>query len=435
MNDLISAYRNLRFTIKSNFDERVWFMTDACLSVIASLTLNDLANPIGLNLVDGPSTEKTTVLSFFYELKDLVYRTDEFTPASFVSQAANIKKKDLANVDLLPRIQHKCLIIPELAPIMGIEKSELVRAFSILTRVFDGEGLLRDGGVHGQRGYEGDYSFVWLGATTPLRKEVWNVMGSLGSRFLFLTLESQVSTDDTVQDLIDGALSPASYQERVLICKHAVATYFEELTSSLNSKTFHRSIEWPRTGENRSIVRKIASLARFTASIRSNVVVWQSYENGVNTIDLTNPVIEGPQRLMSVLYGLARGHAVLAGRRQLSKDDLPLMVEVSLSSMPDDRRRVVKLLIEPHHPDKATNRGIITSTEIQVILGYSKPTALKVLRTMEVLGLGSTTGGESGPKPLKFNLKEEFSWLLTDEFLQYYSTWNKTQEGPSDVPF
>ena len=44
-------------------------------------------------------------INFFDGIKELTYSTDKFTPASFVSSAANVAKEDLADVDLLPRIQ------------------------------------------------------------------------------------------------------------------------------------------------------------------------------------------------------------------------------------------------------------------------------------------------------------------------------------------
>jgi len=34
-------------------------------------------------------------------------------------------------------------------------------------------------------GYSGDYKFAWLGATTPIRASVWNIMGKIGNRLFF----------------------------------------------------------------------------------------------------------------------------------------------------------------------------------------------------------------------------------------------------------
>jgi hypothetical protein len=114
------------------------------------------------------------------EAHPLVYVTDNFTPASFVSQAANVKTEKLPKVDLLPRIRHKLLVTPELAPIFHGKEADLTRTFAILTRVLDGDGLRTDSGTYGSRGYRGDYLFAWLGCTTPFDAIVWRVMAHCG---------------------------------------------------------------------------------------------------------------------------------------------------------------------------------------------------------------------------------------------------------------
>jgi hypothetical protein len=92
----------------------------------------------------------------------LAYTTDNFTPASFVSHASNVKREELANVDMLPRIRYRTLIVRDLAPIFGVKEDELLKTIGILTRALDGEGLETDSGVHGKRGYKGDWLFMLL---------------------------------------------------------------------------------------------------------------------------------------------------------------------------------------------------------------------------------------------------------------------------------
>ncbi|MCD4666709.1 hypothetical protein K8R47_02770, partial [archaeon] len=147
--------KELKEVVEKNFPE-MWLPTSACLSVIATLKLKDLSDPVGLNLQGAPSSTKTTILSFFYDINGITYKTDNFTPKSFVSHA-NIGDKELLKIDLLPKIKNKTVIVPELAPIFGKRKEDLTENLSILTRVFDGEGLETDSGTKGRRGYSGDY--------------------------------------------------------------------------------------------------------------------------------------------------------------------------------------------------------------------------------------------------------------------------------------
>jgi hypothetical protein len=438
LNEIIlkDKYDELRNIVTNNFDSRVWFLLDACLSVIATLMLEDLPNPVGLNLVDGPSSEKTTVLSMLYGL-DMVYRSDSFTPASFVSHAANRTEKQLEKADLLPKIKDKCLIVPELAPIFGARQEDLLKNFSILTRVFDGEGLMTDSGSHGQRGYEGDYHFAWLGATTPISQNVWNVMGQLGSRLLFLTADNRLTQDERITRSINDLKSSTPYTKRVKNCREAIRDYIRFLIINQIGGQYQRSIVWDIKNDNSDIIDKLGCLAELTARARSKVAWWPT-ENRYDNDDegYTQPIIEGPGRIISVLYGMARGHAILGGRRRLIDDDLPLIVAISLSSMPDDRRQVIDLMVDRDHPDKSSDCGAVTSAEIVKILGYSKPTAIKAMKKLKILKVGKYYD-PGGSVPSKLTLSETYNWLLTEEFANLRRVWENGNgyNDQTDIPF
>src|SRR5262249_52649738 len=180
---------DVRALIEEHFPG-LWPAVDAGLAVAATLLLEDNANPVALIYVGPAASGKTTVADMFAD-HPLCYRSDNFTPASFVSHAATIKRADLAAVDLLPKIQHKVMVTPKMAPIFRGKQEDLVRQFAVLTRVLDGHGLKTDSGTHGQRGYTGDYLFAWLGCTTPFGPRVWDTMAQLGSRLFFLTMDAR----------------------------------------------------------------------------------------------------------------------------------------------------------------------------------------------------------------------------------------------------
>ncbi|NCA93642.1 MAG: hypothetical protein EOM84_00525 [Sphingobacteriia bacterium] len=104
--------------ISENFPDLI-IPTEAGLSVIAQLLIEDIKNPFALVFVDVPSSGKTIALNFFSGLNKLIYTTDNFTPASFVSHSANTKKEDLLKNDMLPQIRYRTLIIRDLAPIFA----------------------------------------------------------------------------------------------------------------------------------------------------------------------------------------------------------------------------------------------------------------------------------------------------------------------------
>ena len=113
----------VRKTVDQHFP-LLWPAVEAGLSVCATLLLKDNANPTALIYVGPASAGKTTVASMFDEAVNegekldevkLVYRSDQFSPAAFVSHSATATREDLDKIDLLPRIKDRVLLTPELA--------------------------------------------------------------------------------------------------------------------------------------------------------------------------------------------------------------------------------------------------------------------------------------------------------------------------------
>ena len=93
IDELISKKELSKFTnigideVKSIVEENftgLWRYTEPCLGVIATLFFKNQSDCTGLNLQGAPSSQKTTILSFFYGFDKLIYKTDEFSPKAFV---------------------------------------------------------------------------------------------------------------------------------------------------------------------------------------------------------------------------------------------------------------------------------------------------------------------------------------------------------------
>ena len=183
--------------VKSELPE-IWAALEASLSLVGASKLSDVDHCIGLIIVGEPGGRKTTTTELIGN-ETPFYKENKFTPASFVSHYPGKNVNELAKVDLLPRIKHMILIIPELAPIFGQRQEDLINDISILTAVMDGKGYLSDSGVHGRRGYEGDYRFSMIAGTTPLKHSDWQVLGKLSSRWIFYDLGREVVKDVDVK--------------------------------------------------------------------------------------------------------------------------------------------------------------------------------------------------------------------------------------------
>jgi hypothetical protein len=371
------------------------------LSVMAQLLIDDITNPFALVYVDAPSSGKTITLNFFSQLKDLVYTTDDFTPASFVSHSANTKKKDLEKNDLLPQIRYKTIVVRDLAPIFAKRDEDVQAMLGILIRVLDGEGYESNSGLYGKRGYVGDYLFMMLSASTPIRPHIWKVMGNLGSRLFFLNIGSKGKDAVALAKQLEKPC-----RENEVICREITT----ELVKTLWSK-YPEGIIWDVTNDNQELREQIGKIAKTLAKLRATLNVWKELGSNGESYEHTQPIEEHPDRINQLLYNLARGHAVVCGREQISVEDIDMVLRVALDSGKPVRAQLFKSLIK--------NNGTIKTSVVKELLKCSTNTALKAMEEMRLLGLVSADDDLSnaeriGRPETSVELVPEFRWLLKD---------------------
>src|SRR5262249_35310697 len=371
---------------------------EVCLSVVAQLLINDVSNPFALALVDVPSSGKTITLNFFDGANELIYTSDNFTPAAFVSHASNVKREDLDKVDLLPRIRYRTLIIRELGSVFGAKDDDLMKSLGILTRVLDGEGLETDSGVHGKRGYKGDYLFMFLAGTPPIAPRVFKVMGNFGSRLFFLALHTPEESDD---DLIAQNLGE-DRKSKENACKAITEEYLRTLWAANPA-----GITWNKAGDPKDCLRVIAKGARLLAHLRGAINVWSVGDDG-EKLSHSVPVIEKPNRINTLLYNAARGHAIACGRQQLTHEDLWPVLDLTFDSAPTTRARVFRALIE---------RGTLNTSAVVKLLRCSAPTARKEMEALAVLGVAekTTIPDKAGVPEHQITLDARFVWFTSPE--------------------
>jgi hypothetical protein len=378
------------------------FAAETGLAVISQLLIKDITNPFALVLVDVPSSGKTITTNFFDGLEGLTYASDKFTPASFVSNASNVKREKLAEIDLLPRLRYHMFLVRDLATLFSKREDDLQECLGILTRVLDGEGFKTDSGIHGERAYIGEYLFMMLAASTPISSRVWRIMGSLGSRLFFLNMNARNKSEHELADqLVSTAVKDKERACRI-ITKHFLFGLWHR---------HQEGIEWNRQGDPRHCLLVITRCAKLLANLRGIVSLWKvnKREGEEDEYDYQPPVIEKPDRIAQLFYNLCRGHAVVAGRSQISEDDIRFVIELAIDSSPPTRAKLVGILIE--------NGGELKTSQVETLLQCSKTTALKEMETLKALNVCdiSEQGGMIGQPEKIIRLKEDFRWFMSDE--------------------
>lgn len=408
--EVYNELKELKKTVLKHFPE-LWKETEACLSAIAAKRLKEYNDPITLFLVGAASSGKTTVLSFLYDCEE-VFKSDNFTPKSFVSHAANVKAEKLEEIDLLPKIRDKTFVCPELAPIFGKGKEDIIENFAIMARVLDGEGFESDSGSKGHRGYSGKYRFTWLGATTPLEKTAWDTMSRIGHRILFCKMDTLSKKED---DYVTNFLHELPYADKIEMVRLQISPLIEK-----NRVKGYYSLGWNNIADEEQF-KKIVRIALLVRRLRAKLSIWmEKTEEGESHYNYSTSLPESPERLISALYNLARGRAILYNRAQLNEEDIEMVYRVALSSMPFDRSDFFLKILK--------KGGTITTEQVELELKCTKATARKVMQSLDILGVVDPAYDDLTTKRMgAISLKSEFRWILKDKLA--YSLFEEIRDS------
>jgi hypothetical protein len=388
------------------------------LSVKNILNLADNTLPFAGFLLGAPSSLKTVTVELFRTYWHSVYR-DDFSPKAFVSHYSGLPEEDLQKIDLLPNIQHKLFLTPELAPLFTGSEDDILKAFGLLTRLLDGRGLETHSGTQGRRGYHGDYMFTWFGAVVDISQRVHRMMGNLGPKMYFLRLPKSYHKE---KDLIQQIKDPKFLEDKAKI-EAALMEYLKwfEASPTMNAKNGLPKEEWDETLSEPNTIKYIARLAELIGPLRGVAEVQDTEDTYGSSYGYSNTIIEEPWRANQQLYNLARGHAMIHGRNFVTMTDIPMLIKVVLSTAPIARVAVFELLL--------AHKGTLKTADIENALGISPHTVRKTMTEFELLGLvDMKKEGEYDNSALEITLKSRFRWCLGSRFRQLREGFSPTRK-------
>ena len=116
-----SAKGSLLYPVETAFIKNYPLLLSALkvsLAACVGLVFSDKSKPLSLILENPSGRGKSTIVEAFFphykKMAEYVYRSDSFTPKSFVTSAANLNEAARQKIDLLPKIENKYLLTKEL---------------------------------------------------------------------------------------------------------------------------------------------------------------------------------------------------------------------------------------------------------------------------------------------------------------------------------
>jgi hypothetical protein len=403
---LLRKYENLRNITLQNLPN-LWPGLEFALSVKTILNIKGCTLPFPGIILGPASSLKTVIIELFRGYRHTFY-TDNFSPKSLVSHNSAVQKQNLKEVDMLPKIKNKFFLTPELAPIFASRDDDLLQVLGILTRVADGHGYESDSGAQGDRGYNEEIMFVWLGACVDIPYKVHRLLGTLGPKLYFFRLSRIEETEDYYYNTRHEDFAEKIQEIRTALLEYLA--YFEmnpDITMDEEDGVPKLALDSGKDDElaDRIIIR----LAKLLAHLRALVPTWETRYTQGSDYAYALAKIEDPSRAITQLRNLARGHAVSKGRNFITVEDTPVVIRTALSTATIERVRIFELLL--------ANKGKLTTPQIVDFLNTTTPTALRTMTELKATGLVDLISDPEEYNSLKeIKLKSEFNWFISDKF-------------------
>ena len=285
----------------------------------------------------------------------------------------------------------------------------MIEILGILTRILDGHGYESDTGAHGHKGYNEKIMFSLIGAAVDIPWRVHKALGNLGAKLYFLRLPKSDKTEDNYFDELDE-----DFGEKVNKINSALLDYLEwfntcpDMSMEKDSGLF--KMPWNSEIDDSLSKRYLIRLGRLLAHLRGVVNTWETDDTSGTGYGYTFATIEEPDRAITQLRNLARGHALSQGRNYITLEDIRIVIRVVFSTADMARVKIFELLLQ--------FKGRLNTSEITASLNIVNNTAKRTMTEFKALGLVTLNEGENENSVKEIILHENFKWFLTEEFKQ-----------------
>ncbi|MBI2017435.1 hypothetical protein HYS92_00130 [Candidatus Daviesbacteria bacterium] len=364
-----------------------------------------------LLLVGVPSSGKTELVRLTKDVAEITYYLDNLTQNAFISGERPTRNERVH--DLLPLLDKKCLIIKDWTAIFSLDEKMTKKLLGDLVGIYDKE-FTKFSSRRGNISYSS--AFSQLGCITPatLNRHT-NYMNMVGPRFLCYTIpQPNLGDENESYDLIFSSHDRSATEKEARLY---VSAYLNELSK--------------RTPNIKPLTKEIQNFLKTAAKLMSNcrgIVLLQAAtfknEDGeeVKYYEVLDVQIEEPWRAIQQLISLAKYLAFVVGKDEVGVEELEIVKEVVISSMPADRSQALRVVI--------AKEGEITAKELSEFSDKSTRTSRRLLDELDALKVLEKIKGV-GTIANDYKINEQFKeFLILDptEFLSH-KVVSRTESG------
>ncbi len=383
------------------------------LAVAASSGFNNQLM-LWLLLVGVPSSGKTDLVRLVRD-SGITYSLDNLTQNAFVSgeRASETNKVH----DLLPILDKKCLVIKDWTAILSLNEEMTRKLLGELVGIYDKE-YSKFSSRRGNVTYTSIFS--QLGCITPatLNRHT-TYMNLIGPRFMSYTMPGTTATDEGIsyENIFSG-------QNRMAL-EETARVYVSSYLDQLVSQKFNINPLKDGTKNYLKVAAKLMSNCRGVVIIQASTFRSESGED-VKSYDILDVQIEEPWRAVQQLISLANYLAFVVGKNTIEADELAIIKDVVISSMPADRSQALRMI--------KNQAGVVTAKQLAEVSDRSVKTTRRLLEELHALQVLEKEKG-SGTAPAVYKISPQFEKFLlldTKDFLSHYARGTETSNGLSD---
>lgn len=358
--------------------------------------------PIWLLLVGAPSSFKTELI----RLIDLpsIYSLDTLTENAFVS--GFVHQDGSEPEDLLPMLDGKCFVIKDLTTMFSLREDTIKKILGDLTSIFDGR-YEKFTATRGAVRYESRFSMLACVTPAILAKHS-RYMHQLGGRFLSIGIPPL--TDATRQKGYLIAWDERDRENLISSARQLMSTYCHQATERAKQKFFEVKVTDPNVRHWLNTAAQFMACARGTTMTKLTSFEKERGDGAkketIEYIEVSDPQIEQPWRLLQQLKTLARILAAIRDESEVTFDALEPLKSIIISSMPTDRSEAITELLKEDR---------LLARELAERIDKSRKTAQRFLKELFALGLVTaeeTNDPKSGYTSSGYSLKPEYKQLL-----------------------